>query len=104
MREVTPPGLSPLGARMDHQAGTDIVTVTYLTPRGDRVNVSWLDASQTPTGRSDVQARTIEGRAVLLVTSPGGTAVISGSASFPTLWTTAAAVAAGTDSTRTAVT
>jgi len=88
---------------MDHRAGTDIVTVTYGTPQGDRINVSWLDARQTPTCRSDVQARKIVGCAVLLVTSPGGTAVISGSASFSTLWTTAAALAAGTGSTRTAV-
>jgi hypothetical protein len=104
MPEVALPGLSPLGARMDHRAGTDIVTVTYATPRGDRINVSWLDASQTPTGRSDVETRTIEGRAVLVVVSPGGTAVVSGSAPLSSLWATAAALEAGTGSTRTAVT
>jgi len=104
MREVAVPGLSTLGARMDHRAGTDIVTVTYATAQGDRINVSWLDASQTPSGRSDVQAQKIEGRAVLVVASPGGTAVISGNAPLSSLWATAAALEAGTGSTRTAVT
>lgn len=104
MREVALPGLSPVGARMDHRAGADIVTVTYATPQGERINVSWLDASQAPPGRSDVQTRMIEGRTVLLVASPGGRAVISGSAPLSSLWATAATLAAGAGSIRTAVT
>jgi len=102
MREVALPGLSPLGARMDHRAGADIVTVTYATPQGERINVSWLDASQAQTGGSDVQTRMIEGRTVLLVASPGGTAVISGSAPLSSLWATAARLAAGASTARTA--
>lgn len=103
-REVALPGLSPLGARMDHRAGADIVTVSYVTPQGERINVSWLDASQAPIGRSDVQSRMIEGRTVLLLASPGGRAVISGGASLSSLWATAAALAAGSGSIRTALT
>jgi len=102
MREVALPGLSPLGARMDHRAGADIVTVTYATPQGERINVSWLDASQAPTGRSDVQTRMIEGRTVLLVASPWGTAVICGSAPLSSLSATAARLAGGAGTARTA--
>ena len=104
MREVALPGLSPLGARMDYRAGTDIVTVTYTTPQGERINVSWLDASQAPSGRSGVQSRMIEGRMVLLVASPGGTAVISGSAPQSSLWATAATLEAGAGSISTGAT
>ena len=95
MREVALPGLSPLGARMDHRGGTDIVTVTYATPQGDRINVSWLDASHALTDMSDVQTRMVEGRTVLLVASPSGTAVISGSAPLSSLWAAAAGIQAG---------
>jgi len=44
----------------------------------------------------------IEGRTVLLVASPGGTAVISGSAPLSSLWATAAKLAAGAGTARTA--
>lgn len=104
MREVALPGLSPLGARMDNRAGAHIVTVTYATPQGERINVSWLDAGQAPTGKSDVQTRMIGGRTVLLVASPVGTAVISGSAPLPSLWATATELEAGAGAVRTAAT
>lgn len=94
MRDVRLPELSPLGARMDHQAGTDIVTVTYATAQGDRISVGWLDASQATTGKSEVQTRTIKGGTVLIVASPGGTAVISGSAPPSSLWGAAAGLEA----------
>jgi len=99
MREVTLSDLSAEGARTDHRAGIDIVTVTYTTAQGARINISWLDASQAPLSQAGVQTRTIDGRTVLVVTSPSGTAVISGSAPLASLWATAAAVEAGAGAT-----
>jgi hypothetical protein len=101
MREVALPDLSPVGARMDHRAGTDIVTVTYATAQGERISVSWLDASQAPTGKTEVQTRTIDGRTALVVTSPSGIAVITGRAPLSSLWATAAGLEAGAGSTPT---
>jgi hypothetical protein len=101
MREVEIADLSPVGARVDRRSGTDIVTVIYATAEGDRINISWLGASQAPTGSSNIQTRAIAGRTVLIVASPGGTAVVSGSAPLSSLWATAAGLEAGVRSTST---
>jgi hypothetical protein len=98
MREVALADLSPVGARLDRRGGTDIVTVMYATGQGERINVSWLDASQAPTGTSNVQTRAIAGRTVLVVASPGGTAVISGTAPLSNLWAAAAGLETGAGS------
>lgn len=90
------------GGRADGSpSGIDIVTVIYTTAQGDRINISWLDASQAPISKAGVQTRTIDGRTVLVVTSPSGTAVIFGSAPLASLWATAAAVEAGAGATPT---
>lgn len=92
MPDVRLDSLQPVGARMDHRAGSDIVTVQYRTDQGDRVDVAWLDGTRTAPARAAVEARSVGGRVVLLVTSPAGTAVVSGSAPAKVLWQTAAAI------------
>lgn len=92
MPDVQLDSLQPVGARMDHRASSDIVTVQYRTDQGDQVNLAWLDGARTAPERATVEARSIGGRVVLLVTSPGGTAVVSGSAPSDALWKAAAAI------------
>ena len=82
-------GMHVVGARMDRVLSTDIVTVVYTAPTGDRVTVSWLER-QTPAG-SGVEAKTESGHEVLVVHAAVGTAVITGS-SRAAMWETAAAI------------
>jgi hypothetical protein len=96
------PGLSPLGVRMDHRAGVEIVTISYATASGDHIAVGWLDSSQTDSAAAHVQTQRINGRTVLVVTAPAGKAVISGDAPLATLWEVAAYVEAGPSSAITA--
>lgn len=98
MPELDLAPLSPVGARIDHRAGSGIVTVFYLTPDGRPVEVSWLDSSQMPAAKRSVTARAINGRLVLFTVSPHGTAVISGSAPARVLWQAAAQIEDGTSS------
>ena len=95
MPEMELPPLQPVGARMDHQAGTGIVTVYYVSPEGQPLTVSWLDASAAPAADRTVSSRVAGGRIVLVAHSPHGTAVISGQAPASLLWTTAAQVEDG---------
>ena len=90
--EVVLPGLAPVGARMDNDAGNEIVTISYRAADG-QVRVSWLDS--TRADGSTIESRTVSGRMVLVVRSPGGSAVVSGTAPAKRLWDAAAAVAAG---------
>lgn len=92
MADIRLDSLQPTGARMDHRAGTDIVTVQYRTAQGDQVDVAWLDATHTASNRARIEARSVGGRFVLLVTSPSGTAVVSGLAPATLLWQAAAAI------------
>lgn len=89
MPEVELSELSPVGARMDSRAGAPIVTVTYRTDQGGRVSVSWLDASAVAPGSTAVQARTVSGRTVLVVSSRSGQAVVSGDVPMSRLWNAA---------------
>ena len=82
-------GMRVVGARMDRVRSTDIVTVVYSAPTGDRVTVSWLEG-QTPAG-SGVEAKSESGHEVLVVHAAVGTAVITGS-SRAAMWETAAAI------------
>lgn len=96
MPEMELPPLEPVGARMDREAGAGIVTVYYVSPVGEALTVSWLDASAAPTASRAVSSRMIGGRLVLVARSPHGTAVISGQAPSSLLWATAAKVEDGT--------
>lgn len=95
MPEMDLPPLEPVGARMDHQAGAGIVTVYYVSPEGQPVTVSWLDATTAPATSRAVSSRVVAGRLVLVAHSPHGTAVISGQAPASLLWSTAAEVEDG---------
>jgi hypothetical protein len=86
MPEARLSGLIPLGARMDHAAGHDIVTIFYDGPDGTRVFLSWIDAAGSAPGQTRAEARTVFGRTVLLVHSMNGEAVIRGTAPMSTLW------------------
>lgn len=81
-----------MGARMDREAGTAIVTITYRTGAGQDVHVGWLTVAGRAEGRS-VTAREVGGRLALVVMTHQGTAVVSG-APPPALWEAAAAVEA----------
>jgi hypothetical protein len=82
-------GMQVVGARMDRIASTDIVTVVYTAPSGARITVSWLEG-QVPAG-AGVEDRTVSGHELLIVHSPVGTAVVTGS-SPDAMWQTAAAI------------
>jgi len=82
-------GMQVRGARMDRAASTDIVTVVYTAPSGERVTVGWLEG-QAPTG-SGVEDRSVSGHESLVVHSAVGTAVITGT-SPDAMWQTAAAI------------
>lgn len=95
MPEMDLPPLEPVGARMDRQAGAGIVTVYYVSPEGQPVTVSWLDATTAPATSRTVSSRLVAGRLVLVARSPHGTAVISGQSPASLLWSTAAEVEDG---------
>jgi hypothetical protein len=82
-------GMDVVGARMDRVPTTDIVTVSYTTPGGAHLTVSWLEG-QAPGG-SGVEEKVISGHHVLLVHAPRGVAVIAGS-SNTAMWEAAAAI------------
>ncbi|TAN31728.1 hypothetical protein EPN29_10950 [bacterium] len=82
-------GMRVIGARMDRVPSTDIVTVVYSAPAGERVSVSWLEG-QAPVG-SGVETRSASVHPVLIVHSALGTAVITGSSSA-VMWKAAAAI------------
>ena len=92
MPDIQLDSLQPIGARMDHRAGSDIVSVQYWTAQGDQVDVAWLDGARAAPDRATIAARSLGGHLVLLVTSPGGTAVVSGSAPANVLWMAAASI------------
>jgi len=82
-------GMQVVGARMDRVASTDIVTVAYTAPSGERITVSWLEG-QVPSG-SGVEDTQRSGHELLIVHSHVGTAVITGS-STDAMWQAAAAI------------
>jgi len=82
-------GMQVVGARMDRVASTDIVTVSYTAPSGERITVSWLEG-QVPSG-SGVEDTQRSGHELLIVHSHVGTAVITGSSS-DAMWQAAAAI------------
>jgi hypothetical protein len=82
-------GMHVVGARMDRVASTDIVTVVYTAPSGERITVSWLEG-QAPSG-SGVEDTQRSGHELLIVHSQVGTAVIMGSSS-DAMWQAAAAI------------
>lgn len=82
-------GMQVVGARMDRVASTDIVTVVYSAPAGERVTVSWLEG-QVPPG-TGVEDKKISGHELLIVHASVGTAVITASSS-DAMWQTAAAI------------
>jgi len=82
-------GMQVVGARMDRAASTDIVTVAYAAPSGERITVSWLEG-QVPSG-SGVEDTQRSGHELLIVHSDIGTAVIMGSSS-DAMWQAAAAI------------
>jgi hypothetical protein len=95
MPEVALPTLTPTGARMDQEAGAGIVTISYRGPDGQPVEVSWLDSNSATGANRSVAARQINGRLILVVASPDGTAVVSGPAPVRDLWQVAALVVTG---------
>ena len=82
-------GMQVVGARMDRTGSTDIVTVVYSAPSGDRVTVSWLEG-QIPSG-SGVEDKKVSSNELLIVHASVGTAVITASSS-DAMWQTAAAI------------
>jgi len=82
-------GLRVVGARMDRVASTDIVTVAYTAPSGERITVAWLEG-QVLSG-SGVEDTQRSGHELLIVHSQVGTAVIMGY-SADAMWQTAAAI------------
>jgi len=82
-------GLQVLGARMDRVGTTDIVTVTYMAPSGERVAVGWLEG-EVPSG-SGIEETDRSGHRLLIVHARAGTAVVMGS-STELMWQTAAAI------------
>jgi hypothetical protein len=82
-------GMQVVGARMDRVSSTDIVTVAYTAPSGERITVSWLEG-QVPSG-SGVEDTSRSGHELLVVHSQVGTAVIIGSSS-DSMWQAAAAI------------
>jgi hypothetical protein len=83
-------GLSPYGARLDHLASGEVVTVDYVSDAGARVTVSWLDATSVGVMGRRIEAHVDGARTVLLVRSSSGSAVVAGDAPAPLLWSTAA--------------
>lgn len=96
MPELDLAPLAPVGARIDRNPGSGIVTVFYLTPDGRPVEVGWLDSSPVPATRRSVTTREVGGRMVLVTVSQHGTAVISGSAPDKVLWQAASQIQQGT--------
>jgi hypothetical protein len=90
MPPVSLPSLAPVGARVDRLDGDRVVTISYVTTAGERVTVSWLDASSVPSSGRRIEARSVGGRSVLAVRSRAGLAVVTGDASPRTLRATAA--------------
>lgn len=86
-------GMQVVGARMDRVASTDIVTVAYAAPSGERITVSWLEG-QLPS-HSGVEDTQRSGHELLIVHSHLGTAVINGSSS-DAMWRAAAAIESAT--------
>jgi hypothetical protein len=90
--EISTTWLEPTGARMDRKGGDEIVTVSYVTARQRTIKVSWVDANIVPAGSRSVQARSVSGSTVLVVTSGAGTAVVSGDAALDSKWQAAALI------------
>jgi hypothetical protein len=86
------PGMTTIGARMDHVAGKDVVSVVYAAREGGRVAVSWIDIAQARHSEEAVQAHNVGGHTVLMVHSPSGTVAVSGDVPMAQLWSAAAAV------------
>jgi len=86
------PGMIPVGARLDHVAGRNVVSVIYEAPGRGRIAVSWIDIAQATHSEEAVQARTVDGHTVLMIRSPSGTAAVSGDVPMAQLWSAAAAV------------
>jgi hypothetical protein len=84
--EISTAWLEPTGARMDRYDGDEIITVTYITGQDRTIRVSWIDARRAATSSGSVQARSVSGSTVLVVTSGAGTAVVSGDAPMASLW------------------
>lgn len=68
------------------------MTVTYVTAQHRTIRVSWLDANVAAVGARTVQARSVSGTTVLVVTSGAGTAVVSGDAPLDSMWQAAARI------------
>lgn len=88
------PALVPLGARMDRESGTNIVTVFYSAESGQHLAVAWLDADVAAPTDLHVQSRSVDGQNVLVLRTHDGTAVVSGDAPSTVLWSTAGALEA----------
>ncbi|GAC1583334.1 MAG: hypothetical protein NVS3B24_21970 [Candidatus Dormibacteria bacterium] len=88
------PGLTPVGARMDRADGVEVITLSYVTPIGERVGVSWLDSLGSAPRSTSVESRVVSGRMVLMLHSTAGAAVVSGDASASVLWAAAGAIEA----------
>ena len=82
-------GMTVEGARMDHVASTDIVTVAYSAPSGEHVTVGWLGGKAF--AGSGVEQKAVSGQEVLVVHSARGAAVVIGS-STSVIWAAAAAI------------
>lgn len=88
------PSLTPVGARMDREQGTSVVTIFYDAGQGRHVAVAWLDATVAGADDLHVQSRSVDGATVLVMRTHDGSAVISGDAAPTLLWRTAGAVEA----------
>jgi hypothetical protein len=89
---ISSSSMAPIGARMDHSGGSEIITVTYVTAQDRMIRVSWLDAQLISPSARSVETRSVSGRVVLLVRSGAGTVIVSGDAPNDSLWDTAAGI------------
>ena len=87
-------GLTPVGARMDHDNGVEVVTLSYVTRSGEHVAVSWLDSLGSAPRSTSVESRVVSGHTVLMLHSTAGAAVLSGDAPASVLWAAAGAIEA----------
>lgn len=81
--------MTVLGARMDTSGSIDIVTVEYATASGDSFAIGWIEG-QAPSGQG-VSQSSVSGHEALIVHSPRGVAVVTGS-STSVMWEAAAAL------------
>lgn len=79
-------GFTPTGARMDTAGGVTVVTIFYSAAPQGQLAVGWLDDRRSEPEGERAETRTLDGRTVMVVHSPSGTAVVGGDAPPSVMW------------------